>query len=75
MDKKQKGLRGYFCWLLGHRYHPIWFKPAHPSWSEAYAGIPDTEYGCVYCGKAEPNMPFDPSDIDWQKTTHRKALK
>jgi len=61
--------------MFGHRYMPIWFKPPIPNFSDAQAGIADTEHGCVYCGHSEPNsFPLDASDIDWEATTHRTTL-
>ena len=67
-------IRKYFCWLLGHRYKAIWFKPAYPRISDAYAGVADTEAGCVYCGQTSPNEFFmNILEIDWEKTTHRQS--
>lgn len=67
------GIRKHLCWLLGHRYPVIWFKPPRPKTApEGQAGVADTEAGCIYCGFTKPNSFFmDVNNIDWRSTKHR----
>jgi len=65
-------IRKHFCQLLGHRYRAIWFKNPYPGLIEGQAGVPDTEFGCVYCGHTEPNAFYiQAKNIDWKATKHR----
>jgi len=68
-------IRKYFCWLFGHRYPAIWFKPTLIAGKEiGYTGVADTEAGCTFCGYAEPNsFPINADHIDWSRTKHRHA--
>ena len=71
LDRLPKCVRGRLCWLLKHKYRGIWFKSDNP---DAYAGIADTEAGCVFCGDSKPNEHFmDPREIDYEKTKHRST--
>lgn len=67
-------IRGYLCWLLGHRYKAIWFKSHRADAPECQVGIADTEAGCVYCSYVSSNeFPMNVNDIDWKATSHRKS--
>jgi len=65
-------LRKHLCWMLGHRYRAIWFKPSLPQFPKDQVGIADTEAGCVFCGYTKPNsFPMQVDHIDWENTKHR----